>query len=175
MKKILFFLTAVIALSCSNSDSGVTELTNLRLVTGVTFRQSFDDAPLRLGNPNTFVNDKFVMYPNPGNPDLYITSPQTITDVWLVKGKAERIYQQVELTGAFNSNTFTEATIDNNAASEISGNSSNDVSIDISNLPMGYYKVFVKIGGAIYWDNLYKYDDAHSNEEHIASVISFWQ
>ena len=83
MKKLLLTLNVVFDLSCT-SDSDTTDKKALKLVTGVTFRQNFDDAPLQLGNPNAFINNKFLIYPNPAHNDVFVAATGTITDVWIV-------------------------------------------------------------------------------------------
>lgn len=173
MKKIPFLLIAVLALSCS-SDSGVTDKTDLKLVTGVTFRQNFDDPPLQLGNPNALVNNKFVMYPNPANSSVFIAADENVTDVWIVPANPQKIHQDVNFNSVLTIGLYSEQTINTNSNIAVTGQSSPDSSINLATLEKGYYRVFVKIGGVIYWDNLYKYDNGVDNEQQITSILNYW-
>jgi hypothetical protein len=173
MKKSLFLAIAIVTLSCS-SDNALTDKTALKLVTGVTFRQSPEDIPLQLGNPNTFVANKFVIYPNPVNEWFQITALESITDVWVVPASAEKIHRDVNFNTVLNTGLYTEQTINFNADASLNGQSATALNMNIASLPKGYYKVFVKIDGVIYWDNLYKYDDS-GNEEQITDLINFWE
>jgi hypothetical protein len=54
MKKILFILILIMALSCNNDETETqTDKTALSLVTGVNFRETGDpnEIPRQLGNP----------------------------------------------------------------------------------------------------------------------------
>jgi hypothetical protein len=53
--------------------------------------------------------------------------------------------------------------------------SCNTHSINIKSLEKGYYKVLVKIGGVIYWDNFYKYDKEGDNENQFTAIRDFWK
>ncbi len=46
--------------------------------------------------------------------------------------------------------------------------------MNIGTLEKGYYRIFVKIGGVIYWDNLYKYENGGNNEEQFNAISNFW-
>ncbi|MEO5777203.1 MAG: hypothetical protein ABIQ27_09860 [Flavobacterium sp.] len=174
MKKGLFILISILALSCNSDETNLTDKTAINLVTGVNFRQNFDDLPLQLGNPNVLVNDRFLIYPNPANETFYIVAQENVTDVWIVPANPEKIYQDEDFSIVLNTNSYTEQSIDPNSDVSLSGLSSGNISMDITTLEKGYYKVFVKIGGEIYWDNLYKYENGGNNEEQIAAILNFW-
>ena len=174
MKKKVLFLISILSLSCSNDESNNPENTALNLVTGINCRQTADDSSLQLGNPNILVNNKFVIYPNPANEVVYISSQENVTDVWLVSANPEKIYQNVNFSSILNTNLYTEQSIATNSDFSINGQSSNSFSINVGTLEKGYYRVFVKIGGMIYWDNLYKYENQGNNEEQFTAISNFW-
>lgn len=173
MKKTIILLILILALSC-NSDNDQTNNTSLNLVTGVNFRQSADDLSLQLGNPNVLVNDKFIMYPNPAIETLQIVTQENVSDIWIVTAKPEKIYQDLDFSNVLNTNLYSEQSVIYNSEISLNGQSSDNIAMNIEGLEKGYYRVFVKIGGVLYWDNLYKNDDQGNSEEHIASLINFW-
>lgn len=69
---------------------------------------------------------------------------------------------------------YTEQSIVTNSDFALNGQSSNGFSMNIVNLEKGYYRVFVKINGMIYWDNLYKYENQGNNEEQFSAISNFW-
>lgn len=172
MKKILLLLTVVLALSCTSDDQP--ENTAMDLVTGITLRQNFDDAPLQLGNPNALTGNQFVIYPNPAISTVVISAQQTITDVWVVKGKAKKIYQNTNFNTVLNSNLYTEQSLAAHSSSTLNAQTTSTINLNLDNLQKGYYKVFVKIDGVIYWDNLYKYDSGQDGEQQFNALTDFW-
>jgi hypothetical protein len=174
MKKALLILLSTFALSCAHDDANPTNETDSNLVTGIIFRQNFDDTPFQLGNPNILVNNKFVIYPNPAHETAFVTAQENITDVWIVSANPEKIYQDVDFSSILTTNLYSEQSISGDSDFSLTGQSSNDIALNLGNLEKGYYRVFVKIGGEIYWDNLYKYDDQVNHEAEIASIIDFW-
>lgn len=176
MKKTLLILISILAISCSNDETNTqTDKTSINLVTGVHFRQTSDDPGLQLGNPNVLINNKFVIYPNPANESVNILAKETVTDVWFVASNPEKIHQEVNFSTILNTNLYSEQSIISHSKFSLNEKSSSNFSMNISTLPKGYYKVFVKIGGVIYWDNLYKYEDQNNNEEHFNTINNFWK
>ena len=57
----------------------------------------------------------------------------------------------------------------------VNGQSSKEFSLNVGMLEKGYYKVFIKIGGKIYWDNLYKYDNIEDTQKQSTSIMNFWK
>ncbi len=174
MKKNLLILISVLSLSCSSDDNSTPSNTDMNLVTGINLRQTAEDIGLEFGNPNILVNNKFVAYPNPANNVVFIASQENITDVWLVRGNPKKIYQNVNFSSILNNNLYTEQSIITNADFALNGQSSAGISLNISTLEKGYYKVFVKIGGQVYWDNLYKYEEDGTNEAQFDAIFNFW-
>ena len=176
MKKKLFILISILAISCNKDETDVqTDKNSINLVTGINCRQTPDDTGLKLGNPNVLVNNKFVLYPNPANESVYILAQENVTDVWFVSANPEKIYQEVNFSDILNTNLYTEQSIISNSNFTLSGQSSKSFKMNLGTLAKGYYKVFVKVGGKIYWDNLYKYEDQVVNEEQFSKINDFWK
>ena len=176
MKKKLFILISILAISCNKDETDVqTDKGSINLVTGINFIQDIDGTVLKLGNPNILVNNNFLLYPNPANESVYILAQENVTDVWFVSANPEKIHQDVNFGNILNTNLYTEQSIISNSNFSLSGQSSNSFKMNIGTLAKGYYKVFVKIGGKIYWDNLYKYENQGNNEEQFSKINDFWK
>ncbi|MCR4030577.1 MULTISPECIES: hypothetical protein [Flavobacterium] len=177
MKKTLLILISILAISCSNDDTPKTDKTSINLVTGINFRSTTDDLGLKLGNPNVLIKNNFLIYPNPArnNNYLYISTQGNITGVWFVPAKPEKIYQDVQFSTILKSDLYSEQSIASNATLSYNDLPANTTKLDITTLTTGYYKIFVKIGGTIHWDNLYVYSDAEDNEEYFVEVKNFWK
>jgi hypothetical protein len=171
MKNVFYTCLVLLAFGCSN-DKATPDQTAIDLVTGITFRQAPDDSPQVFGNPNVRVSNQFVLYPNPVHQTILLESPSLITSVWVVPAHAQKIYQTANFATILNASTYSETAISSHATLSLSGQSNNTVTMTIATLPEGYYRVFVKIGGTLYWDNLYV--DPIGTEAHIAEIIGFW-
>ncbi|WP_291129219.1 hypothetical protein [Flavobacterium sp. UBA7682] len=174
MKKSLLIIISILSLSCSDDNTNNLGNTDMNLVTGINLRQTAEDIPFEFGNPNILVNNKFVAYPNPVNDVVNIAAQENITDIWLVRGTPKKIYQNINFSSILNNNLYPETSIITNSDFALNGQSSEIISLNISTLEKGYYKVFVKIGGQIYWDNLYKYEEGATNEEQFNALFNFW-
>jgi hypothetical protein len=170
MKKILFACLLLFVLSCSSDSS--TGQDAIDLVTGVTFRQTPEDLPMELGNPNVWVNNQFILYPNPVKQHLLLVSQTPISDIWIIPAHAQKIYQSVDYSTVLTTTTYSEAAVADHASISIDALTSTVVDVNVESLTEGYYRVFVKIDGVLYWDNVYV--DPVNTEEHIAEVIGFW-
>lgn len=176
MKKNIFILISILAISCSKDETDVqTDKNSINLVTGVNFRQDTNDTGLKLGNPNVLVNNKFLLYPNPANESVYILAQENVTDVWFVSANPEKIHQDVNFNNILSTNLYAKQSITSNSNFSLSGQTSNSFKMNLGTLAKGYYKVFVKIGGKIYWDNLYKYEKQGNNEEQFSKINDFWK
>ncbi|MGK4568571.1 hypothetical protein [Flavobacterium sp. 3HN19-14] len=148
MKKQLLIIISIFALSCSGDDN-LPDATALNLITGINCRQNFDDAPLKIGNPNIFVNNKFVIFPNPATSNVYILSQENITNIWVVPSDPQKIYQDTDFNAILNSGLYTETSIIAKSDLSINAQPSDHINLDITGLEKGYYKVFIKIGGQV--------------------------
>ncbi|WP_298220942.1 hypothetical protein [Flavobacterium sp.] len=174
MKKVLFILLIISALGCNKDESNpVTDPLTMNLVTGINFRQTTDDLPLKLGNPNILVNNKFLIYPNPAGQALNFLAEGNVTNIWFVPANPEKIHQNVNFSNILNTNIYSEQSIISNSDLSSAQQSSNNIIVNIKTLEKGYYKVFVKIGGEIYWDNFYKHE-TDWDEEKLSEITNFW-
>lgn len=174
MKKELFMLIAIFALSCSKDETNhITDQADINLVTGINFREVIEDLPLKLGNPNVLVDNKFLIYPNPAKQALHFSAQENVTNIWFVAANPEKIHQEVNFSNILNTNLYSEESIISKSNFSINGQASNNISVNIGTLEKGYYKVFVKIGGTIYWDNFYKCDTGF-DEEQLSAITNFW-
>jgi|LauGreSBDMM110SN_4_FD.fasta_scaffold35502_2 YbbR domain-containing protein len=172
MKKISIFFALLIFISCSNNNenrNSSTE-TSIELVTGINIRSSEYSEPIQLGNPNILNNNKFIAYPNPPSGALSLLAYENISDVWITPANAEKIYQQTNFKSILNSELYDQGLIESNAEIEFLNFSSKNLVLNLENLTSGYHRVFVKIDGTIYWDNIYIPD---SNFE-ITDLINYW-
>ncbi len=172
MKKLFLSLISVFIFGCDNdnSEDNSSAETKINLVTGINIRSSIVSAPIRLGNPNVNNNDNFIPFPNPPIGTLFITSNDEISDVWIVPSTAERSFQQVDFDKILSSDIYPENEIDSQSELKFLNQNSTDLTLNLENLDIGYYRVFVKIKGTFYWDNIYASDGSLGIEE----LIDFW-
>lgn len=178
MKNKILILISILAISCSKEETvKETEKTSLNLITGINFRETGDNKEmlLHLGNANILTNNKFLIYPNPATDKVYISAQENVTYIWFVKGNPEKIYQDFTFGNILNSDFYDEKSIVLNSKNSVNGQSSKEFSLNIETLEKGYYKVFIKIGGKIYWDNLYKYDNTEDTQKQSLSIKNFWK
>jgi len=158
--------------SCSNDDDTNISIneTDIDLVTGINIRNSEFSEVIQLGNPNVFSNNQFIAYPNPPAGVLSLSSSQNISDVWIRPANANRIHQETDFNSILNSDLYVETQIQSNSELEFSNLSFLNLDLNLESLNSGYYKVFTKINGEIYWENIFV---AENNFE-IEYLINYW-
>lgn len=172
MKRITLIFVLLIIFSCSNNDDNNNSgsETNLELVTGINIRNSEYSTATQLGNPNVLVNSQFVAYPNPPNGILRILASENITDVWLIAANAKKTNQQTDFSSVLNSNLYPQSLIETNSQIDFTDLNTINLTLNLENLNSGYYRLFVKINGALYWDNIYILE----NNFDIQDLINYW-
>lgn len=172
MKKMTIIFALLLFISCSNDDdnNNSTSETAVELVTGINIRNSEFSQPTQLGNPNVFTNNQFIAYPNPPAGALSLQAIENISDVWITSANAEKIYQQTDYNSILNSDLYTQSLIESNAEMDFPNLNSTNLVLNLESLTSGYYRVFVKINGNLYWDNIYI---PESNFE-IDDLINYW-
>lgn len=172
MKKMTIILAILILISCSNDDenNNSSAETDIELVAGVYLRSSEFSTVIQLGNPNVFTDNQFIAYPNPPIGSIILSAPVDMSDIWVVPANAEKTYQETDFNSILNSDLYDEAQIKLNSEIELLDLNFTTISLNLENLTSGYYKVFVKINGKLYWDNIYVPD---SNFE-IDELINYW-
>ncbi len=173
MKKVTIILALLFFISCSNNDdnNNSTAETDIELVTGINIRNSEFSQPIQLGNPNIFTNNQFITFPNPPVGALSILASENISDVWITPANANKIYQQTDFNSILNSNLYDQSLIESNAEMEFNDLNSTNIVLNLENINSGYYKVFAKINGRLYWENIFVPDD---NFE-IDDLINYWE
>ena len=161
MKKLMMvFFFISLFMSCSNDDkieNSLTSQTNINLVTGIDLRQDEFSETIRLGNPNTFI-DQTLVYPNPPVDFLSIQTfnGADISSVWIVNGQKEKIYQDLNFDSVLNSDLYTIQELENQATLQFLDNASSNLLVNLENLSDGYYRIFIEVNENIEWHNIYK-------------------
>lgn len=175
MKKFLFIVIALVILSCKNDDSiDETDKLDITLVTGITIRETADQVPLKLGNPNVFTNNLFTVFPNPASNVINIFCQNTITDVYFLPATAQKIHQNVDYSTLNNSALYQESTLSSLASLKLNNQTEAILNIDITGLETGYYRIFIKTQELLFWDNFYKLDSQIDGDNQIDALIEFW-
>ncbi len=158
-------------MSCKSDDDTTnnTNATNIELVTGMHARASEFGPSILLGNPNVF-DSAIAVYPNPAIGNLRVVSNSgSISDLWIVKGDAQKSFQDIEFSSVLSSDLYSSTEIENIAELSFENLTGNNININLENVSFGYYRVFVKINNDIFWTNVYV-----GNDKDIEDLISFW-
>jgi len=176
-------LILLILTSCSNDQADIrgTEM-DAPVLTGFNFRDD-DGNPLNtLGIPNvrTVLNTndiktscKIVVYPNPARDNvsvaLYFPNKNATAYIWLVKGTVtdELLNYSVDgnmLNLVVQGNPVVQYSFEITEVNSNSGEGgikppggserSNSVALNLSTVPEGYYRIYVRIGDALLYDNI---------------------
>ncbi len=165
-------LALLLFISCNNDDekNNSANETDIDLVTGINIRSSEFSGIIQLGNPNVLTKNQFIAYPNPPNGALSLVSSENISDVWVTPANADKVYQQTDFNSILNSDLYSETQIESDAELEFPNLNSTNVILNLENLKSGYYKVFVKINGTLYWENIF----VPNNNFEIEDLINYW-
>lgn len=171
--KLVYALVGSIFLniSCSSDDPKPSNETELGLFTGMILRPSERGPSILLGNPNILV-DQTLMFPNPVSASIVIRdySNAEITNVWFLKVTPQKKYQTVDFNGILNSKLYTDSEVESNADLVLKNLKASNLTINLKDLSFGYYRVFLKVGGKIQWNNIYIGKDTSIDE-----FRSFWK
>ena len=159
MKNITFLFSFLLFYSCSGNEDNLSlkSATDILLVTGINLKDNQGHNNVSLGNPNVFGPWILKIYPNPVRDRLYIScrdSKCTLSDVWVISAIADKIYQVTDFNLLLNSNTYEESQIESNAELKFKNIDKPNMYFNAESLKEGYYKVFVKINGIVYWENI---------------------
>ncbi|MEM7380658.1 MAG: hypothetical protein AAF361_05600 [Bacteroidota bacterium] len=170
MKKIftLFLVTCLFA--CQSDDEGGSPNQNdIDLVTGIDLRQTLTSVSIRLGNPNSF-NTGIALTPNPNLGTLIVTSTLPVTDIWLVAAEANKIFQDVDFREFYTSNPYQEADVVAVADLSLNDLDAFEINVNTESLSEGYYRIFIKADGQLYWDNVY----TGGTNMNVNDLMDFW-
>ncbi|NRA92275.1 MAG: hypothetical protein HRU26_06250, partial [Psychroserpens sp.] len=113
MKHLTVLLVFMLLLSCNNSDdengNDQTPINNINLVTGLVIAPDEFSSGIRLGNPNTLVNQTLV-YPNPPINNMTVLSAfgANMEAIWIVPGQEEMIYPEIDFSSVYDQDTYSE-------------------------------------------------------------------
>lgn len=185
--------------SCKNDDSNEADFKgislDLNVVTGIAVRANFEDPSIIYGNPNNF-SEKMVLYPNPVISNLSIKTNNKITNAWIIPATPQLKDQEVDFSNKLTSNSVFESEVISNSIVSKEYNFSDskekpvnteegdvltidefrpefnkEIDIDVRSLEPGYYKVFVKVDDALFWDNFLIPSETNSFED----LEAFWK
>mgnify|MGYP001280564072 FL=1 len=175
VKNITFLFSFLLFYSCSGNEDNLSlkSETDILLVTGIILRDNQGQYNGKLGNPNVFGSNNLSIAPNPVRDRLYIScldSKCTLSDVWFVPAVAEKVYQLTDFNSLLNSSLYEESQIESNAELTFKNKDKRNMYLNIESLKAGYYKVFVKINGIVYWENIFVHRGGLKFEE----MVDFW-
>ena len=165
-KLLKVFCISVLFISCSSDDdasSTQNDPTAINLVTGINARQDNLSSALKLGNPNVRMplnisSTSIIAFPNPVVNFLSIEIFQTneiITDVWLVRAEANKIFENTDFNEVFDANTYTVNQVSQASIQSFNDLSNTNILLNLEGLETGYFRVFIKTDQNLYWDNIY--------------------
>ncbi len=185
MNRIIVLFILSILLGCSKDDDSQTSESNIDseiidenlegaqnifLATGIQLRQSRNDAPLKYGNPNIKMNG-VVVSPNPviGNFMIETINLDNINSVWILKAKPEKKYQNENFEEILKTVSYKDNVLDDAAQLSVKNLTANNVLVNVEDLEAGYYRVFIKVGESLNWDNIHINGEGADSLEEIAS------
>ncbi|PKV52722.1 hypothetical protein ATE84_4842 [Aquimarina sp. MAR_2010_214] len=160
--------------SCNKDDDQIIDdKVDILLMTGMYLRADINDEPLLYGNPN-INNDGVMISPNPMREVFNITSftADKISKVWIVEANPQKKHQDVNFSEALKNVTYDESELTRLARLTSGGLDSKNVTINIEDLQPGYFRVFIKTGKSLRWDNIYI---SNGNDISIEDIVSFWK
>lgn len=170
--QLLLFFCILASFSCSKDEGDSMNKTDINLVTGLYLKENPYVQPITLGNPNVY-DTEFSVYPNPPAGIIEVSASEQISAIWIRPATAKKIYQETNFGDILDSSTYTESQITTNFEMEMLGVNQKNVRINLENLNSGYYRVFVKISGNVYWDNIYVPDENFTFED-FEDLIDYW-
>jgi hypothetical protein len=178
VKIFITLITFIGILSCEkNKEDAIVENTvqptDYELITGLYCYDETAQVMASYGNPNNKTtiqatgedsfnerdmssvnNEKIVIYPNPVAEHFNIHTNVEIKNIWILKGKAQNIYQDVDFSDLYSKQVID--TIGISKACLMSLNSGNLV-VNVSTLKTGFYKVIIETNeNKLAWTSIYK-------------------
>lgn len=129
--------------------------TDINLVTGINLIDFAGVEIGQLGNPNELNKINFGLYPNPTVNFLNLYSMGNISEIWVRPAKSSKNYLQTDFEVILNSKLYSENEIETNTKLKLTNPDLSKIEINVGSLEIGYYRVFVKIDGIIFWRNIY--------------------
>lgn len=170
-KKLILILFCIGLYSCKEEDN-LPNSKDIEIVTGMHLINNFGGSIGSIGNPNVLnSNVHLAFYPNPAIDILSVISITKIKNIWILKGKPDRNFKNIDFTVELSANLYTKSEIKNTAIFEVQNiDGNNKISINLDRFEKGYYRVFVELeDGTINWNNIYF--KAFPSE---MSAINYW-
>jgi len=152
LKKVVVVVFILCAAGCEKNNW---QTMDLDLVTGIYLRQTPHSPAIKLGNPNVF-EGALILSPNPPFDFIGVMSDAAISDIWIIPAEAKKILSKTDFSDVYNTNTYSESQIASHSVLTLSDQGRESITLNIQDLEEGYYRIFVKTQGGIYWDNFYK-------------------
>lgn len=171
----------------NNDDTVTISKTDLDLVTGLVCVNLAGGSLSHYGNPNTTTTVKLevdttsgitggshghiALYPNPCKDICFISSAQTIDEVWVVKGKVTTKYQRTN---------FSSVSVDTTGLDELKCLHSKDleakqIALNLSDLDAGFYKLVIRTSlNELAFIPVYKAAKETSTEELLDFLDNIW-
>jgi len=94
-------------------------------------------------------------------------------NIWIVPGKVENIYQDVDFQAILKDVTYADQEIAQLSVQSLDGlRGSNEVTVNVKDLASGFYRVFVKTTETLHWNNILINNDGNTS---IENIDAFWQ
>lgn len=175
--RIIVLCVVFLNIGCGDDDASSVNIASpddISIITGIELRQTPDDAALSFGNPNVKNNGVFV-FSNP-TIDFFSVSARNvgeIRNIWIVPGKVENIYQDVDFQAILKDVTYADQEIAQLSVQSLDGlRGSNEVTVNVKDLASGFYRVFVKTTETLHWNNILINNDGNTS---IENIDAFWQ
>jgi len=172
MKRIVIYLALVSIIGCSEKEDidNSENNTDINLVTGINLIDFTGGKIGQLGNPNELNIINFGLYPNPTVNILNLYSMGNISKIWIRPAESSKNFLQTDFGAILNSKLYTENEIETNTKLKLTNSDLSKIKIDLGGLEIGYYRVFVKVDGIIFWRNIY----VGTNTSELDDLIKDW-
>ena len=160
LKSCVLIWCLFLLVSCEKDAAEYPVISSMKeppVITGIAMKDEKGGAIGWIGSPNVNTGTsprgfKILAYPNPCKNNLNLAISALTSGsarVWMAGAKFEGAASNLSIQFLYDSNT----TIDIRYVSLKSG--LNNIAIDISARPEGYYRLYVEMEGTTYWDNIW--------------------
>lgn len=162
--KLLFMVTTLLTWSCSKEEPEI-RLSQFEtpVVTGFELRDEFGNLNKVIGNPNIKLGNEsndhtseyyFITFPNPSinscRVNIKTPNPHSIKRVWIVEAK----YFGNSSSSTTHLGASSLIDVGGSPLIQSEGPYNGLISIDLSSLKEGYYRIYLEVDHLILYDNL---------------------
>ncbi len=180
MRLFILWLSAISIFACQKPSDATPEDTTqssanaLDIVTGVILRDYDGATRGQVGNPNVKVGST-LLYPNPAQGQIAVSSDVAIIKIWLVKAAMDKNFRNENFMARFRQFDYPEPELDKKSLRMMTVMRAQNLALRLTDFPAGYYRVVYKLGnGALHWDNLYIHEE-DSYEKAVKKLFHDWQ